>query len=426
MERRKFIKHTAAGLTSLCAAPSVIAGGSLTKRISKNVATAPISKTEKPLAIAMWDFSWILRHHRYGEFENWEQVISGLAERGYNAIRMDAMPQFVVSTKEGKIIDEFRSVKNDWIPCMWGNDYTMSFRPREALLEFLPLCKKYGVKVGLSSWFAPHNTGRTDIFNEEGGVVRAWTETLQFLKDHDLLDNVIYVDLLNEYPNNHGYDWLKKELNKRSDIKQFKLNNPEAHLPDLKSAKKNALQIAYHNQFIHETITVLKSHFPELEFFASYDSGVAFEDIDLTPHAAFDYHVWFNHHGDVHPLIQKIADRDQSRNLKLLYADLYKYFNENKALLIDWIDNRLAKVAQKAAEQNKVCGNTEGWGPICWYDHPELDWKWTKESAEICIDLVKRHDNYKFICTSNFTHPQFKGLWNDVNWHKKVTSRIKQ
>ena len=58
----------------------------------------------------------------------------------------------------------------------------------------MPLCKKYGVKVGLSSWFLPHNTRRTDIFNEEGGVVRAWTETLQFLKDHDLLDNVIYVD----------------------------------------------------------------------------------------------------------------------------------------------------------------------------------------------------------------------------------------
>jgi len=87
----------------LCAAPSVIAGGSMNKRLSKKVATVPISKTDKPLAIAMWDFSWILRHHRYGEFENWEQVVSGLAERGYNAIRMDAMPQFVVSTKKAAL-----------------------------------------------------------------------------------------------------------------------------------------------------------------------------------------------------------------------------------------------------------------------------------------------------------------------------------
>jgi hypothetical protein len=425
VERRKFIKHTAAGLTTLCAVPLLISGECTTQKKNQNFGTVPISKIKKPLAIAMWDFSWILRHHRYGEFENWEKVVSELAERGYNAIRMDCMPQFVVSTKEGEIIKEFRSVKADWKPCLWGNDYTMSFRPREALLEFLPLCQKYGIKVGLSSWFAPHNTGRTDIFNEKGGVVRAWTETLEFLKANDLLDNVIYVDLLNEYPNNHGFDWLKQELNKRSDIDQFKLNNPEAHMPDLKSSKKNALQVAFHNQFICETIEALKIRFPELEFFASYDSGVPIDDIDLTPHAALDYHVWFNHHGDLHEKIQTIADRDQSRKLKQLYADLYQYFNANRGSFIDWIDQRLSKVAAKAAAQHKVCGNTEGWGPIAWYDHPELDWKWTRESAEICIDLVKKHNNYKFICTSNFTHPQFKGLWDDVAWHRKVTDRIK-
>ncbi|MBI9060690.1 MAG: hypothetical protein JEZ14_01795 [Marinilabiliaceae bacterium] len=425
MERRKFIKQTAIGISSMYTLGGLIGTGCNIEKQTRRDQFLTISKVKKPLAIAMWDFSWLLRHHRYGEFENWERVISELAERGYNAIRMDCMPQFVVSTKEGKIIDEFRSVKKDWKPCIWGNDYTMSFRPREALLEFLPLCQKYGIKVGLSSWFAPHNTGRTDIFMEEGGVVRAWTETLEFLKVNDLLDNVIYVDLLNEYPNNHGYDWLKQELNKRSDIDQFKINNPEAHLPDLKSAKKNALQIAYHNQFINETITTLKSRFPALEFFASYDSGVPFEDIDLTPHAALDYHVWFNHHGDLHKMIQKIADRDQSKNLKKLQVDLYQYFDANRVELIQWIDNRITKVANKAAEQSKVCGNTEGWGPICWFDHPELDWKWTKESAEICIDLVKKHDNYKFICTSNFTHPQFKGLWDDVAWHRKVTDRIK-
>ncbi len=39
-----------------------------------------VSKIRKPLAIAMWDYSWILRHHRYGEFENWNKVLEGLAE----------------------------------------------------------------------------------------------------------------------------------------------------------------------------------------------------------------------------------------------------------------------------------------------------------------------------------------------------------
>jgi len=377
------------------------------------------------LAIAMWDFSWILRHHPYGEFENWEQVISGLAERGYNAIRMDAMPHFVVSTHEGKIIDEFRSVKEDWKPCLWGNDYTMSFRPREALLEFLPICKKYGIKVGLATWFAPHNTGRTDIFNEEGGLLRAWTETLSLLKENNLLDNIIYVDLLNEYPNNHGFDWLKQELNKRSDIQKFKLNNPEAHMPVLNATKGNALQVAFHNQFMKDTIRALEVKFPELELFTSYDSGVPLEDIDLTEQAALDYHVWFQHTGKIRNIME-IASRDQTQDLSLLNRQLYAYWKDNKPWLVNWIEDRIDAIAAKAKQNNLVCGNTEGWGPIGWYDHPELDWRWTKESADICVDLARKHDNYKFICTSNFTHPQFKGIWDDVAWHRQITDRIKR
>lgn len=72
-----------------------------------------------------------------------------------------------------------------------------------------------------------------------------------------------------------------------------------------------------------------------------------------------------------------------------------------------------------------MCGNTEGWGPIGWYDHPDLNWEWVKESTEICVNLAKKHNEYKFICTSNFTHPQFKGLWEDVKWHKRITKIIK-
>ncbi|NQU51441.1 MAG: hypothetical protein HQ522_02770 [Bacteroidetes bacterium] len=36
-----------------------------------------------------------------------------------------------------------------------------------------------------------------------------------------------------------------------------------------------------------------------------------------------------------------------------------------------------------------------------------------------------RCDNYKFICNSNFTHPQFKGMWDDVKWHQQITNKIK-
>jgi|WetSurMetagenome_2_1015567.scaffolds.fasta_scaffold05550_2 hypothetical protein len=385
-----------------------------------------VSDLKKPLAIAMWDYSWVLRHHRYGEFENWDKVLEELAVRGYNAIRIDAMPQFVAEDSFGKREEEFRSVKSGWKPAIWGNDYTMSFRPREALLEFLPKCQKYGIKVGLATWFMRHGTSRKNIFLEEGGLLRAWDETLFFLQSHDLLSNVIYVDLLNEYPNWHGYDWFSNNMNKLSDLKRYKLDNPDANIPDSAYVEShgNPLQQNFYNDFINTTIKALKGKYNDLDFFASLDSGMDLDRIDLSNFDAIDYHVWFSHSGKI-PGLNEISSLDQTQDYRKVYAGLLDYWKGNKEILINWMDGRISDIAHTSSVHNLVCGNTEGWGPIFWYDHPELDWKWVKECASICVDLARKHDNYKFICTSNFTHPQFKGIWDDVSWHKQITSLIK-
>ncbi len=367
-----------------------------------------VSKIRKPVAIAMWDYSWILRHHRYGEFENWKRVLEELAERGYNAIRIDAMPQFVAADSSGKTETEFRSVKDGWKPSLWGNDYTMSFRPREALLEFLAECRRRGIKVGLATWFMRHGTLRSDIFMEEGGLMRAWDETLTFLKSNDLLDNVIYVDLLNEYPNWHGYDWLLNKLKALSGAGQ----------------NESSLKQKFYNDFINNLAGSLKSKYPGLDFFASLDSGMDLDLIDLSHFNALDYHIWFAHSNKI-PGLTEVSSLNQTLDFRKIYAGLTDYWKENKKELTEWIDGRLNAISATASKHNIVCGNTEGWGPIFWYDHPELDWKWVKECGEICVDLARKHDNYKFICSSNFSHPQFKGIWKDKKWHQKITSSIK-
>ncbi len=420
MDRRKFIETTAKGSAMMLAATSGLAGLACSSPVQE---TVPISQVKKPLAIAMWDFSWILRHHRYGSFENWEEVVAGLAERGYNAIRMDAMPQFVVSEKDGTIIEQFRSPVKTWTPAMWGNSFSMNFQPRQALLEFLPLCKKYGIKVGLATWFLPHGIER-DIFTEEGGLLRAWIETLDFLKAHNLLDNVVYVDLLNEYPNNHGYDWLKMELNKCSDTQTYLLNNLNAHLPqDIKTdVQAQELRKIVYNNFSKVLCGTLSKKYPELDFFVSYDSGL--DDLDLTNQKALDYHIWFHHRGGL-PALDEILSLNLEQDWGKLSKNLNLYWAENKSNLIEWIASLIARVASVAAKNGVPCGNTEGWGAIGWMDHPDLNWDFIKESAEICVGLCKKHPQYKFICTSNFTHPHFTGIWDDVEWHREITRKIR-
>ena len=424
MERRKFIKYSALGAGTVLFPAGLGCNRSSGILNSSNI--VPVSLQQKPLAIAMWDFSWILRHHRYGEFEDWDRVLEDLADRGYNAIRIDAMPQLVAANAEGTIIEEYRCVKDGWTPSLWGNDFTTTIRPRDALLDFLPKCEKYGIRVGLATWFMAHGTGRKEIFSEEGGLQRAWEETLTFLDQHELLNNVIYVDLLNEYPFWHGYDWLKEGLNKRNDINQFKLNNPEANLPDFDIADTggfNQLQKLFYNEFITSLIKTLRKDYPELDFYASLDSGMPLDDMDISEFSAIDYHIWFAHHGTI-PGLNQISSRDQKLNLGSIYNKLQAHWKDNRELLIEWMDQRLETISGTAAKYQIPCGNTEGWGPIFWYDHPELDWKWVREAAEICIDLALKHDNYKFLCTSNFTHPQFSGMWEDIGWHRKITRLI--
>ena len=427
MERRSFLKNTAMGTGSLLT-------GSFLSASSFNTATHKAKKPslvelKKPLAIAMWDFSWILRHHRYGEFENWNKVLNELAERGYNAIRLDVMPQYVAADTDGKVTEEFRSVKKDWVPAKWGNEYTMSFRPREALLEFLPLCSKYGFRIALSSWFINHNTGARGIFSEESGALRAWTETLTFLQQHNLLDdNIIYIDLLNEYPKYHGYDWFKKQMNARGNVDQFKLNNPNAFVPDNlemnTSGGYNALQQKFYHSFGNDLIQKLKQRFPRYPYQMSVTYTTPLDSIDVSQFGTLDYHLWFTAAADI-PHWRALGGIDQSKDNRPAFRELLKFWQEKKPEMTQWMDKAITAVSNKARANNITCGNTEGWGPVGWLDHPELDWNWVKEAGDICVDLARWHNNYKYICSSNFTHPQFKGIWEDVKWHRRITTKIK-
>ncbi len=46
--------------------------------------------TFRPRAITMWDFSWLERRWPGAGYEDWDQALDELAERGYDAVRIDA------------------------------------------------------------------------------------------------------------------------------------------------------------------------------------------------------------------------------------------------------------------------------------------------------------------------------------------------
>ena len=250
------------------------------------------------------------------------------------------------------------------------------------------------------------------------------------MQNHGLLDRVLYVDVLNEYPMWHGFEWLKESLNERADLRKFKERNPDTHNPPLEEhgrpQKYNSVQRQFFNCFLTGVLKNLKQRHTHLEYFASLDSGMPLDAIELSEFDALDYHVWFNHHPEMSGAgLHRIAAMPTDNDFEDAYRSVREVWSANRSRMIEWISARIKGIAARASSSGIPCGNTEGWGPILWIEHPALDWEWLKESGEICVDLALQNQ-YKFICTSNFTHPQFPSLWRDVKWHRKLTGKIRR
>ena len=89
MDRRVFIRQTAV------AALGSLAAFDLSKASAKSeMAFAGEGKISSQ-AITMWDFSWLERRWPGAGYEDWDQVLDELLERGDNAIRVDAYPHLI-------------------------------------------------------------------------------------------------------------------------------------------------------------------------------------------------------------------------------------------------------------------------------------------------------------------------------------------
>jgi hypothetical protein len=421
--RRDFLKQAAAASLFTLATGATAQSGAAAPANGGGVRTR-----KEPVAIAMWDFSWLLRHDPGREFADWDEVLDGLVKRGYNAIRLDVFPALVASGPDGRVTETFLHPRNSKRPVSWGNQYPTTVNPRAALKEFLPRCFDRGIWLGLSTWFFGPGAGKIQGLD---GFVRVWDETLSYLKENDLLHNVYYVDLLNEYPLFSGFNWLRDQMDGGIKTRSDQAKAEGVHEWKEKAGNYNsAASRKFYTDFANDAIARLQSKWPQLDFLFSLPHNDAADWHVMVPTkiAALDVHCWFIHN----PLlgrdtgywqnIHKLAETDDP--FAGVQAALVKNWSAHKPELIEWMDAWMGEVASHGRKHDKPVGNTEGWGLINWVDHPDLPWDIIKEAAEICAGLGCKH-GYRFNCTSNFTEPQFPRLWADVHWHRKMTAIIR-
>lgn len=398
----------------------------------------------EPLAITMWDSSWIRRRYRGGGFEDWDRALAELVERGYNAVRIDVFPHLIARGPGGDLVERFKDVPNQFPQFygfgMWGNPWTMYIEPRAALIEFLTKARAHGVKVALSTWFKPTDDRRNEQIEGLDGFVRVWQETLEFIDAHGLLDTVVYLDVLNEYPNGHVFTWLHRTVATMA-------------WPPNPAGGYNDRQRDFLWGFISQAIERLRASWPELTISTSFtfDSFERyFEGLDLGVLEFLDVHIWLNYlpgfdavsdysrtierHGNPHELwtfarggnayAEDARMIPQDYHYDVTYAAIRDAWQSRKSEWVALFENQVDRVVAAARPHGLHVGQTEAWGLVNWLDHPLLEWDIHRETAEVGAALAARR-GYTFNCSANFCHPHFLGFWDDPDWHRSLTDVIR-
>lgn len=402
-----------------------------------------ITDVKHPLAITMWDSSWIRRRYAGGGFESFDQALDELKERGYNAVRIDAFPHMVANAPDGSNDERFLDVPgvshHKYGFAQWGNQWTVYIYPRRDLVDFIRKAKQRGIYVALSTWLKPTWEHRNELVEGPEGLIRVWHETLCFLQENDCLDNILYVDVHNEIPRGAVNTWLAQQLN------CMKLPvAPHGY---------NDRQKTFYRTYFHQVLSTLKQRWPDLSFTASYELDIFLSDAkewDFRDFDLLDVHVWaqmaplgflegtgydenIRRFGDPDRFYLNAAMNGYTGSIKAMAGDFHfesvnaaiqQSWQSNRTQLVEWLDEQMQTIARIGREAGIPVGNTEGWGSVFWLEHPMLEWDMVKDAGLTAAKLGAKH-GYAFNCQSNFCEPQYLRLWRDVDYHREVTSTIR-
>ncbi len=401
-----------------------------------------LTEMKKPLAIAMWDSSWLRRRYPGGGFESFDTALDELVERGYNAVRIDAFPHMIANAPNGTNAEHFldpTGVSHQRYGfAQWGSPWTVYIYPRRDIVDFIKKCEQRNVYVVLSTWLKPTIEPRNEWIEGPQDLVRIWDETLHFLNDHNCLNNVICVDVQNEFPYGGCNSWLFHQMER--------LNH------DTIAQTGSERKTEFYRNYFHTVIRKLRERWPDMPISASCSD--TFRDVDRNmDYSEFnwlDIHVWvqweqMEKFSSVHEAYKSIGSFGDpstlytyegtiySTGLKRIPGDIHfeKYNQQiqenwfkNRNHFEEWLEEQIAFIAQTGKKYGIPYGCTEGWGAIIWAEHPMLTWDMIKDAGMVAAKLGRKY-GYAFNCQSNFCEPQFTSLWKDLDYHREITDIIK-
>jgi len=366
--------------------------------------SSPATGIARPRAITMWDFSWIERRWSGAGYEDWPRVLDELVARGYDAVRIDAFPHLVATDPQREW-----TLVPVWNVQDWGSPAKVQVRLLPALHEFVRLCRDRGIRVGLSTWYREDEANTRLRISSAEVMAEQWNATLAGLSDAGLLDAILYVDLCNEWP---GALWCP-----------FFHNQPP--------------ELTWGGWYTEASLTWMRAAcgavrraFPQLPVGFSFEipdpAKLAGRDLAFLDYA--EPHLWMAqaNDGEFYKQVGYKYDRFSNDSYVALEAHGEPLYRSDPGRWQQALRQHILTRAAALQPHGLPLMTTECWGVVDFKDSLRMHWDWVQELCRIGVETAAGTGQWLAIASSNFTGPQFHGMWRDVAWHREITALIKR
>lgn len=349
----------------------------------------------EPFAITMWEFSWIERRWPGAGFEDWDQALTELTDRGYNAVRIDAFPHLMAADAHKEWL-----LWPVWNLQDWGSRSVTKITLHDNFRDFLKACRRHNVRVGLSSWFRQDDDKTYMKIETPKDHADIWIKTLRYIESWGELDNILYVDLCNEWP-------------------------LSAWAPFFTRGEEKPRDGAESVNWMKEAIAEMKKAYPNIPYTFSYCGSFAHVDEDISFLDFIEPHIWMTDSSGFYETVgYDFARFDDTgyTNMALKGEETYR---ANKAFYDQSLVDEIQSVAKWAEKYEKPIVTTECWSVVDYKDWPLLNWDWILDLNRLGVTTAAATGMWAGMGTSNFCGPQFVGMWREKDWHREMTKLIR-
>jgi len=390
----------------------------------------PFFKTEVPLRICMWDFSWLTCGHLGGAFSDLARRVAEAAERGYNALRVDVFPHFYVEKEHAFGPYGLNRRIRTWGDVLLPQGYTVDVRAK--VIELADLCRRHNIWLGLDTWQsftvlnATREKGRLISASEEEAVCRswaeAWVEALRMMRGDGVLERAVWVAPLNEVPLFLGAMLASVKV---SDPKTRHEGQTDFHedLPELDSVFRRINQWlgeAVKEEICRDGIPLSYSALGAENYAARLTDLYDMVDVHFMPDLVLDE--------DDRTALEKAAPGASGFSMHdaLAHYDLAIYsaawaracrrqYSQMLSLAHSYAPGALARTTLPSGRKLPAV-LTEAYGPCNFPDHPEVNWEWYKQWNGDAARIFASYD-FAGLTLSNHAEPIFS-LWDDIPWQR--------